>query len=180
MAVTADRTSYFPLIEKRYGRPMSFWHQEMTKVAGKNYPEQMAFLQDEHGFSRAHANALVQYSRGSDSSRRYQTVNDYLAEHDDDKRQTLEAILTTIAEEFPESSVVIAWNHPMVMIDGQYAFGVSVHSRHLLLAPFGDGVIDQFRERLGDYELNKKTVKVPIDWQVDRALIRDMIDVHRS
>jgi len=62
------------------------------------------------------------------------------------------------------------------MIDGQYVFGVSVHSKHLLLAPFGDGVIDQFRERLGDYELNKKTVK----GQVDRALIRDMIDVHRS
>ncbi len=180
MAITADRTSYFPLIEKRYGRPMSFWHEEMTKVADKKYPEQMAFLQNEHGFSRAHANALVQYSRGSHSSRRYETVDDYLAEHDDDKQRTLHAILTTIAEEFPESSVVIAWNHPMVMIDGQYVFGVSVHSQHLLLAPFGDGVIDQFRERLGDYELNKKTVKVPIDWQVDRALIRDMIDVHRS
>ncbi|MCH1447232.1 MAG: DUF4287 domain-containing protein [Candidatus Nanopelagicales bacterium] len=180
MAITADRTSYFPLIEKRYGRPMSFWHEEMTKVADKKYPEQMAFLQNEHGFSRAHANALVQYSRGSHSSRRYETVDDYLAEHDDDKQRTLQAILTTIAEEFPESSVVIAWNHPMVMIDGQHVFGVSVHSKHLLLAPFGDGVIDQFRERLGDYELNKKTVKVPIDWQVDRALIRDMIDVHRS
>ncbi|MEL0127237.1 MAG: DUF4287 domain-containing protein [Actinomycetota bacterium] len=180
MAITADRTSYFPLIEKRYGRPMSFWHEEMTKVADKKYPEQMAFLRNEHGFSRAHANALVQYSRGSHSSRRYETVDDYLAEHDDDKQRTLQAILTTIAEEFPESSVVIAWNHPMVMIDGQYVFGVSVYSKHLLLAPFGDGVIDQFRERLGDYELNKKTVKVPIDWQVDRALIRDMIDVHRS
>ena len=180
MAVTADRTSYFPLIEKRYGRPMSFWHEEMTKVADKKYPEQMAFLRNEHGFSRPHANALVQYSRGSHSSRRYESVDDYLAEHDDDKQQKLQAILTTIAEEFPESSVVIAWNHPMVMIDGQNVFGVSAHSKHLLLAPFGDGVIDQFRERLGDYELNKKTVKVPIDWQVDRALIRDMIDVHRS
>ena len=180
MAVTADRTSYFPLIEKRYGRPMSFWHEEVTKVADKKYPEQMAFLRNEHGFSRAHVNALVQYSRGSHSSRRYETVDDYLAEHDDDKQRTLQAILTTIAEEFPESNIVIAWNHPMVMIDGKYVFGVSVHSKHLLLAPFGDGVIDQFRERLGDYELNKKTVKVPIDWQVDRALIRDMIDVHRS
>ena len=107
-------------------------------------------------------------------------MDDYLAEHDADKQQTLQAILATIAEQFPESTVVIAWNHPMVMIDGQYVFGVSVHSKHLLLAPFGEGVIDQFRERLGDYELNKKTVKVPIDWQVNRVLIRNMIKVHRS
>ena len=60
MAVTADRTSHFPLIDKRYGRPMSFWHQKMTKVAGKKYPDQLALLQDKHGFNRAHANALVQ------------------------------------------------------------------------------------------------------------------------
>ena len=60
-----DRASHFPAIEKRYGKPMSYWFTQMKKVKGKKYPEQMAFLQEEHGFSRAHANALVQYSRGS-------------------------------------------------------------------------------------------------------------------
>jgi len=79
---------------------MSHWHREMKKVAGKRYPEQMAFLQDEHGFSRAHANALVQYSRGSKSSRRYETVDDYLAEHDAVKQETVRSILASITGAF--------------------------------------------------------------------------------
>ena len=40
----------------------------MKRLAGKRYPEQMAYLRENHGFSQAHANALVMYSRGSTSS----------------------------------------------------------------------------------------------------------------
>ena len=178
MAAISDRTSYFPLIEKRYGKPMTFWHKEMKKVAGKKYPEQMAFLQDEHGFSRAHANALVQYSRGSISTQRYKTVDDYLAEHDAIKQKTAGAILASIMESFPGAEVVIAWNHPMVKIDGKYVFGVSIHSNHILIAPFDAEVIEQFRDRLTDYSLNKKTIKVPVDWNVDGELLRDMIEAN--
>ena len=40
MAITnTDRTSYFPLIEKRYGEKMSYWHAVMKKLEGKKYPE---------------------------------------------------------------------------------------------------------------------------------------------
>lgn len=170
-----ERSAFFPLIEKRYGKPMSHWHKEMKKVAGKKYPEQMAFLQEEHGFSRAHANALVQYSRGSTSSQRFDTVDDYLAEHDSVKQKTMRSILSTITKAFPDAEVVIAWNNPMVRIDDAYVFGVSAHSQHILIAPFNSDVIEQFRERLTGYELNKKTIKVPVDWNVDEDLIRDMV-----
>ena len=173
--VTSDRESYFPLIEKRYGKPMSFWHKEMKKVAGKKYPEQMAFLQEDHGFSRAHANALVQYSRGSKSTRRYATVDDYLAEHEPVKQRTVRKILKAITKDYPEAEVVIAWNNPMVRIDGKYVFGVTIHTKHILIAPFNADVIEEFRDRLADYELNKKTIKVPVDWHVDQSLLRDMI-----
>ena len=176
--VTSDRASYFPLIEKRYGKPMSYWHREMKKVAGQKYPEQMAFLQEQHGFSRAHANALVQYSRGSKSTQRYSSVDDYLAEHDAVKQGTAREILAAITREYPEAEVVMAWNNPMVRIDGKYVFGVTIHTKHILIAPFNSDVIEQFRDRLADYELNKKTIKVPVDWQVDEGLICDMIEAN--
>ncbi len=178
MPTNADRTSFFPLIEKRYGKPMTFWHEEMKKVAGKKYPEQMAFLQEQHGFSRAHANALVQYSRGSISTQRYGTVDDYLVEHDVIKQKTARSILASITENFPDAEVVIAWNNPMVKINGKYVFGLTVHSKHILIAPFNSEVIEQFRNRLTDYSLNKKTIKVPIDWNVDGELIREMIEAN--
>lgn len=171
-----SRADVFPAIEKRYGKPMSHWHREMKKVAGKRYPEQMAFLQEEHGFSRAHANALVQYSRGSTSSRRYETVDSYLAEHDALKQRTARAILASIRKSFPDAEIVIAWNQPMVKISGQYVFGMGIFTKHILIAPFNSDVIDEFRDRLAGYELNKKTIKVPVDWRVDDDLLRDLID----
>ena len=171
----SDRAAAFPAIEKRYGKPMSYWHREMKKVAGRKYPEQMAFLQDEHGFSRAHANALVQYSRGSTSARRYATVDDYLKQHDEVKQQTARSILGALTQAFPDAEVVIAWNQPMVKIDGKYVFGIGVFARHILIAPYDAGVIADFRDRLAGYELNKKTIKVPVDWVVDGRLLVDMV-----
>ena len=55
------RESHFPAIEKRYGQPMTYWFATMKKIQEKKYPEQMAFLQENFGFSRAHANALIMY-----------------------------------------------------------------------------------------------------------------------
>jgi len=83
--------------------------------------------------------------------------------------------LKAITKDYPEAEVVIAWNNPMVRIDGKYVFGVTIHTKHILIAPFNSDVIEQFRYRLADYELNKKTIKVPVDWHVDQSLLRDMI-----
>lgn len=173
--VDSDRASYFPLIEKRYGKPMAHWHREMKKVSGLKYPEQMAFLQEEHGFSRAHANALVQYSRGSKSSRRFATVDEYLAEHDATKQRTVRAILKTITDAFPDAEIVIAWNQPMVKRGDRYVFGLGVFAEHILIAPYDSDVIDRFRDRLTDYSVNKKTIKVPVDWDVDAELLQDLL-----
>jgi uncharacterized protein YdhG (YjbR/CyaY superfamily) len=32
-----------------------------------------------------------------------------------------------------------------------------------------------FRPRLEGYEVNKKTIKVPFDWKVDKKLLCDMV-----
>lgn len=176
MAQSSDRASFFPAIEKRYGQPMAYWFDRMKELAGRRYPEQMAVLQEQHGFSRAHANALVLYSRGSTSSRRHDSLDAYLATLDAVRGGTLRAIVEAISAAHPELEWVIAWNHPVLKRGTQYVFGVSAASKHLLIAPMVDGVLDAMRPRLGDYEVNKKTVRVPADWKVDDALLRALID----
>jgi len=72
-----SREKHFPAIEKKYGEKMSYWFKVMKDLHGKKYPEQIAFLRENYGFSQAHANALVMYSRGSESSKRFETPAQY-------------------------------------------------------------------------------------------------------
>ena len=154
---------------------MSYWFTQMKKVKGEKYADQMAFLQEKHGFSRAHANALVLYLKGSTSSRRYNTFDDYLATLDEPKAKTIRAIFATLTAKFKKAEIVIAWNQPMLKQDGRYLFGASAQKAHILIAPFNADIIDELRPRLEGYEVNKKTVRVPVDWKVDKKLLTDMV-----
>lgn len=175
MATNPDRASHFPAIEKKHGLAMSYWHDQMKLIKDLKYPEQIAYLRENHGFSQAHANALVLYSRGNTTSKRFNTLEDFLAPLDVTKQKTIKAIFNALKTKFPKGEIVIAWNQPMLKIDGQYVFGVSVATKHLLIAPWGEGVIDKFLPKLKDYEVNKKTIKIPVDWKVDAKLLVDMV-----
>ncbi len=175
MSPAADRVSYFPAIEKKHGQPMSYWFGVMETIASKKYPEQIAYLRDNYGFSRQHANALVLFSRGSTTSRRFASLDEYLAEHDEVKKATVRRIFAAIQDKFPGLELVIAWNTPMLKRGNQYVLGVSVLKGHLLLAPHNTEVLEAFRPRLVDYQVNKKTIRVPVDWEVDEPLLRDMV-----
>jgi uncharacterized protein YdhG (YjbR/CyaY superfamily) len=62
----------------------------------------------------------------------------------------------------------------MLKVDGEYIFGVSVSKNHITIAPWGEGMIEKFLPKLKDYEVNKKTIRVPVDWKVDTKLLGDM------
>jgi uncharacterized protein YdhG (YjbR/CyaY superfamily) len=170
-----DRSSHFPAIEKKHGKPMSHWHRVMKRVADGKYDEQMALLMGEHGFSRTHANALVMWTRGSTTSRRHSDVEGYLATVDEVAAATMRRIFAALRREFPRVQTVMAWNQPMLKHGDRYVFGASVSARHITIAPWDAGVLVTLAPRLVGYHVNKKTVRVPVDWKVDRALLRDMV-----
>ena len=159
---------------------MSYWFGQMAEIAERKYPEQIAFLRENHGFSQAHANALVMYSRGSKSSRRFNTFDDYLKPLDETKRKTLKTIFTTILKANPDMELVIAWNQPMVKYGKDYVFGVTALTNHLLMASWSKDVLEEFAPRLRDYIINKKTIQIPVDWKVDKKLILDMVAARRA
>jgi uncharacterized protein YdhG (YjbR/CyaY superfamily) len=174
MVANPDRSSYFPAIEKKYGQPMSYWFDQMDQISDRRYPEQIAYLKENHGFSQAHANALVMYSRGSTSAHRVGTLDEYLAPFDETKQKTVRAIFKAITAKHPTMDLVISWNQPMLKLDGQYVFGVTVLTNHLLMAPWSKAVLEEFAPRLTDYKVNKKTIQVPVDWKPDVTLLREM------
>ena len=175
MAHNPDRESFFPKIEKKHGQPMKYWFQVMKDLEGQKYPEQVAFLKEEHGFSQAHANALVMYSRGSLSSKRFDSMEGFLKNEDADKRKTIKKIFKVIQDKYPKCELVIAWNKPMIKMNDKYVFGVATTKNYILLAPFDSDTIDALRPRLKDYKVNKKTIEVPSDWKVDEKLLLTIV-----
>ena len=170
-----SRESHFPAIEKKYGEKMKYWFSVMAKLEGKKYPEQIAYLKENFGFSQAHANALVMYSRGSLSAQRFEKPSDYFRSISPEQAKTVKAIMKTIQTKFPKLELVIAWNQPMLREGSKYVFGVSATKNYLLMAPWSTDVLDEFRPKLKDYKVNKKTIQVPSDWKVDTKLLQQMV-----
>jgi hypothetical protein len=57
--------SYFPSIEKKYGKPVAYWFELLENVLDKKHLEQVEWLKSEHGIGHGHANALVAHFRKS-------------------------------------------------------------------------------------------------------------------
>ena len=55
--------SYFPSIEKTYGKPIDYWMTQLDAVADKKHLEQVTYLKTEFGMGHGHANALVHVYR---------------------------------------------------------------------------------------------------------------------
>lgn len=51
--------SYFPSIEKKYGKPVEYWFEQLGAVSDKKHMEQVDWLKTEHCVGHGHANALV-------------------------------------------------------------------------------------------------------------------------
>jgi len=54
--------SYFPSIEKKYGRPVDEWKQLVHDRLPAKHMELVAMLKDEHGLGHGHANAIVAHT----------------------------------------------------------------------------------------------------------------------
>lgn len=54
--------SYFPSIEKKYGKPIAYWMEELDSVRDAKHMEQVAHLK-EQGMGHGHANAVVHVYR---------------------------------------------------------------------------------------------------------------------
>ena len=53
--------SYFPSIEKTYGKPVNHWFEVVNKAGPLKHMELVDFLKTEHQMGHGHANSIVAY-----------------------------------------------------------------------------------------------------------------------
>lgn len=173
-----DRTRFWPAIERKHGQPIRHWFAVLEELGATRYPEQLAHLMETHRFSRAHANAVVMYFRGSTTSRRSHDLDGYLKEVEPVAAGTVRRILEGLQARHPGTEIAIAWNQPFLQLGDMRLFSVSVQKAHLLAAPWSVEVLDRFRATLADdlgLTVNRKTFRLPVDWDVDLDLLDRMV-----
>ena len=109
------------------------------------------------------------------AAQRFTTPEEYFRSFDEIKAQTMRNILAVIEKNFPEATVKIAWNVPQIQLSGKYVFGIAAAKNHISLSPWSHEVMAKEIERLAPYEPTKALFRVPVDWDVDEALITDLI-----
>ena len=61
--------SYFPSIEKKYGRSIAEWQQILAARVPAKHMELVAILKTEYGMGHGHANALVGWTLAGNVAR---------------------------------------------------------------------------------------------------------------
>ena len=115
------------------------------------------------------------FSRGSESSRRFNTHADFYKSVTPEQAKTIKAIFKAITGKYPDLELVIAWNVPMVKFEKHYIFGVSASSNHIAIAPWDQDVQKAFAPKFKEGKALKKIIQLPNDWDVDAKLIQAMI-----
>ena len=60
--VVKGPASYFPSIEKKYGRPIGEWQELVRQRLPAKHMELVAMLKNDHKMGHGHANAIVAYT----------------------------------------------------------------------------------------------------------------------
>jgi uncharacterized protein len=108
-------------------------------------------------------------------SPKFNSVEEYLASQDPTKARTLRSIIDLILSQFPELESKISWNVPQIHRNGKYVVGLAAFKNHLTFAPWSPRIIEDFKARLEKFVVWKNCFQIPVDWEVDRKLVKDLV-----
>lgn len=109
------------------------------------------------------------------STPKFESVEEYLATLEPVKATTIRTIIDFILAEFPELEAKISWNVPNIHRKGQYVAGLAAYKHHLTFAPWSIWVLEDFKDRLRGFVVFKNCFQIPVDWEIDKNLVRDLV-----
>ena len=109
------------------------------------------------------------------SSPKFNSVEEYLASVDPAKERTLRSVIDFILTQFPELQSGISWNVPTIQRNGKYVVGICAYKHHLTFSAWSPRVIEDFRVRLAKFVVMKNCFQIPVDWKIDKRLVRDLV-----
>jgi len=109
------------------------------------------------------------------NSPKFNSVEEYLASLDPTKERTLRSVIGLILTQFLELESKISWNVPTIHRNEKYVVGVCAYKHHLTFSAWSPRVIGDFKVRLRKFVVFKNCFQIPVDWEIDRELVKDLV-----
>jgi uncharacterized protein YdhG (YjbR/CyaY superfamily) len=102
---------------------------------------------------------------------RFASVDDYIAAQHGAAQKVLARVRSTIRKALPGSEESISYHMPTYKLQGERLLYFAGWSKHYSLYPATEAVVAAFAEELGAYEVEKGTIRFPLDQPVPTTLI---------
>jgi uncharacterized protein YdhG (YjbR/CyaY superfamily) len=103
-------------------------------------------------------------------------VEDYLDSLDHPaKANTIRSVVDFTLNQFPKLESKISWNVLTIHRNGKYVAGISPYKNHLTFALWSPRVVADFKVRLGKFIVFKGCFQIPVDWEIDEKLLKDLV-----
>ena len=102
-----------------------------------------------------------------------ETIDEYLAGVEPEKRKALQKLRATIHAAFPRAEETISYRVPAFRLDGRVIAWFAAASNHCSFFP-GD-VLEPFRKELSGYSTSKGTVRFQPDKPLPASLIKKLV-----
>ena len=103
-------------------------------------------------------------------------VDAYLAELEEPKRSTLEALRRSIRAVVPDAEEGISYGMPAFRLRGKVVAGFAAFKHHLAYLPHSGEVLGRVDDRLTGYERTSGSLHFPVDQCLPDDLVRALVE----
>jgi uncharacterized protein YdhG (YjbR/CyaY superfamily) len=103
-------------------------------------------------------------------------VDAYLADLEEPKRSTLEALRRSIRAAVPGAEECIVYGMPAFRVNGKVVAGFAAFKNHLAYLPHSGDVLAILGDRLDGYECTKGSLHFAIDEPLPAELVQELVD----
>lgn len=101
----------------------------------------------------------------------FKSVDEYIATHPPAAQAVLQRVRSTIGKAVPSAEEAISYQIPTFKLQGTYVVYFAGWKKHYSLYPASRALVSAFKDELGPYEVNKGTIRFPLDRPVPVRLI---------
>ena len=101
-------------------------------------------------------------------------IDRYLARVSTEQRATLEKLRKAIKAAAPKSEECIAYQIPSFRLNGKYLVSFAAWAKHCAFYP-GTAATKAHKAALKDYDVEKGTIRFPVDKPIPAALVRKLV-----